>query len=175
MEVISQDILKNLSKSKKTSHKGQNGRVLVIAGSDKYHGALLMAAQTISRIVDMLYVYSTDENLELVKNLKGDLATFIGVLPGELWETIDLVDTILIGPGLEENKKTKKMVEKLLKKYPEKKVIVDATALWHVDPYLLHPNCVVTPHSREFKNVFECEPTEDNVQKMAKYFQLKTA
>ena len=40
-----------------------------------------------------------------------------------------------------------------------------------MDPYLLHPNCIVTPHSREFKNVFDCEPTEDNVKKMAKYFQ----
>ncbi|HBU06640.1 MAG TPA: NAD(P)H-hydrate dehydratase [Candidatus Magasanikbacteria bacterium] len=172
MQEVNQEILKGLTKPKKDSHKGQNGRVLIIAGSEKYHGALLMTLQTASRIVDMVYVYSPT-NQKLIEQLKSDIAVFINVFPDELWSTVDLVDSVLIGPGLEENKETKKITEKLLKKYPEKKVIVDATALWHVDPLLLHSNCIVTPHSREFENVFQCEPTSDNVLKMAKYYQCK--
>ena len=171
MKILDQAILKDLNKPKKTSHKGQNGRILIIAGSGRYHGALTMAVKTASRIVDMVYVHSTEQNLDFIKNLKSEIATFICVKNNDLWNTVELVDSILVGPGLEESRKTKKLVERLLKKYPEKKVIVDATALWHVDPHLLHPNCIVTPHSREFKNVFECDPTEDNVKKMAKYFQ----
>lgn len=174
MQVIDKTILNNLKKPDLASHKGQNGRVLIIAGSEKFHGALLMAVQTASRVVDMVYVYSPD-NQELIQKLKSEVSVFINVLPGELWDTVELVDSVLIGPGLEEDRKNKKIVEKLLKKYPEKKVVVDATAFWHLDPLLLHPNCIVTPHSREFANTFRSEPTADNVLKMAKYYQCVVA
>ena len=171
MQILDSAIINSLNKPKKTSHKGQNGRILIIAGSERFHGALMMAVKTASRIVDMVYVHSTEQNSDFIKKLKSEISTFICIKESGLWDTVGMVDSILVGPGLEENKYTKKMVEKLLKKYPEKKTIVDATALWHVDPHLLHPNCIVTPHSREFRNVFECDPTEDNVLKMAKYFQ----
>ena len=171
MELVSDSILGQLKKPNSNSHKGQNGRVLVIAGSDKYHGALLLAVQAASRLVDMVYVYSVDQNLRLIEKLKSEIAVFISVGEEELWKTIDLVDVVLIGPGLEESRANKKLVEKLLKKYPEKKTIVDATAFWHLDPLWLHPNCLVTPHSREFENTFKCAPTSENVLKMAKYYQ----
>ncbi len=174
MKIIKSDILEHLHKPDSSSHKGQNGRLLIIAGSDKFHGALLMSMQTASRIVDMVYVHSP-ANVKLIDKLKSEIAVFINVSSGELWETAELVDTILIGPGLEETKANKKLVEKILKKYPEKKVVVDATAFWHLDPLLLHPNCVVTPHSREFENTFKCESNADNVLKMAKYYQCTVA
>lgn len=170
MQTISQAVLSKLYKPSLYSHKGQNGRVLVIAGSEKYHGALLMAVQTLSRVVDMVYVYSP-ANIKLVEQLKSEISVFINILPGELWETVELADSILIGPGLDEDKNTKKILNKILTKYDNKTIIVDATALWLVDPLLLHPNCVVTPHSREFEQVFNCDHTPDNVLKMAKYYQ----
>lgn len=174
MQQITSDIVKSLYQAPETSHKGQNGRILIIAGSEKYHGALLMALQTASRVVDMVYVYSPD-NQELIKQLKSEIAVFINVLPAELWQTVDIVDSILVGPGLEESKKNKKMVEKLVKKYSEKKLIIDATATWHMNPEMLHKNCLVTPHSREFEQVFRCDPTAENVLKMAKYYQCIVA
>jgi len=170
MELVTDKILKQLNQPNKKSHKGQNGRILIMAGSAKYHGALLMAVLTTSRIVDMVYVYSTEENMEIVKKLKSEMATFISVFSNELWQTVDLVDSVLVGPGLEETEENKQLVEKLLKDYPDKKVVVDATALWHINPEILHSNCVVTPHSREFKQVFKCQPTEANVKKMAEKY-----
>lgn len=168
MKTIDKSILTKLNKPNPDSHKGENGRVLVIAGSKKYHGALLMTIKTASRIVDMVYVHSVAENLELIKDLKSKISTYIGVSKKELWDTIELVDTIIIGPGLEENRFNKKFTDKILKKYPEKKIVVDATALWYVNPKLLHKNSVVAPHSREFEHVFKCDPNSDNVLKMAK-------
>lgn len=170
MRIIYNSIFKKLYRPAPDSHKGQNGRLLVIAGSKKFHGALLLCIQTASRMVDMVYVYSTFENLELVKKLKSKIAVYINVLPKELWAMVDLVDAVIVGPGLVESKANIKLVEKLLKKYPDKKIIIDATALWHVNPNLLHKNCVVTPHSREFQNVFKCQPTAKNAQKMAKKY-----
>src|SRR3989339_41618 len=175
MELVSDSILGQLKKPNPNSHKGDNGRVLVIAGSDKYHGALLLAIQSASRLVDMVYVYSVDANLKLIEKLKSEISVFITIDGDELWKTIDLVDVVLIGPGLEESRANKKLVEKILKKYPEKKTIIDATAFWHLDPLWLHPNCIVTPHTREFENTFKCAPTPENVLKMAKYYQCVVA
>lgn len=171
MNIINKEVLNRLYKPASESHKGQNGRVLIIAGSQKFHGALLMAVQTASRVADMVYVYTTPNNRPLVKKLKSDISVFITVQDDELWDTVDTVDAILVGPGVAEDRVHKKFVEKLLKRYSHKKTIVDATALWHLDPLLLHKNCIATPHSREFENVFKCEPTPDNVLKMAKYYQ----
>lgn len=171
MELINDSILGQLKKPNPDSHKGDNGRVLIIAGSEKYHGALLLAIQSASRLVDMVYVHSVEQNLRLVEKLKSEISVFISVEAGELWETINLVDAVLIGPGLEENRTNKKLVEKILKKYPDKKTIVDATAFWHLDPFWLHSNCIVTPHTREFENTFKCAPIAENVLKMAKYYQ----
>lgn len=169
MQIIDRSIVNKLYRPDSLSHKGQNGRVLVIAGSEKYHGALLLAIQTASRLVDMVYVYSP-ANENLIEKLKNEIAVFINVFEKELWKTIDLVDSILIGPGLEENRANKKLVEKILKKYPEKKIVIDATAIWHLQPELLHDNCILTPHSREFEQIFKCDPTADNVLKMTKYY-----
>lgn len=170
MQLITSEIFSSLYRPNPKSHKGQNGRIFVIAGSEKFHGALLMSVQTASRVVDMVYVYTTKNNQGLVEKLKSEIATFINVREKELINTIELVDAILVGPGLEENKENKKLVEKILKKYPEKKVVVDATAIWHLDPTLLHKNCIVTPHSREFEQIFQCDPIAENVLKMSKYY-----
>lgn len=175
MQVIDATILNQLKKPSPDSHKGDNGRVLVIAGSEKYHGALLLAIQAASRLVDVVYVYTWEGNQHLVDLLKSETAVFINIKSDELWEKINQVDAILIGPGLPEDKNTKKILEKILVNYDSKKTIVDATAAWVVDPKLLHPNCVVTPHKVEFEHLFNCDPVPDNVLKMAKYYQCVVA
>lgn len=171
MKIINRTIFSGFCGPNPDSHKGKNGRVLVIAGSNKFHGALLMALQTASRVVDMVYVYSTESNQELVDKLKSEIAVFINIKEKELKETINLVDAILVGPGVEENKSNKKLVELLLKKYPEKRVVIDATSIWQLNPELLNKNVIITPHSREFEHIFKCDPVPDNVLKMAKYYQ----
>ncbi len=170
MRHINASVLTQLNRPNKKSHKGQNGRMLVIAGSKKYHGALLLALQTTSRIVDMVYVFSSEENTQLVQELKSDIATFISVKKDELKETIGIVDSILIGPGLPETGETIALVHDILNEHKEKKIIVDATALWHVKPECLHENTIVTPHSREFENVFDCKPNAAHTKAMARTY-----
>ncbi|PIR75399.1 MAG: NAD(P)H-hydrate dehydratase [Candidatus Magasanikbacteria bacterium CG_4_9_14_0_2_um_filter_42_11] len=178
MQTLDSAILKQLTKTNDTSHKGQNGRVLVIAGSQKYHGAMLLCIQAVSRIVDMVYVSTTENNWPLIDALKSDITTFISVKPGELEKTIQLVDSIIIGPGMETTngageeiiEENREFVHDLLKKHPDKKFVVDATALWHVNPDCLHENCIVTPHSREFEEVFKMPPSAEATQTAANSF-----
>jgi NAD(P)H-hydrate epimerase len=175
MKILTSSILQSIYHPAPDSHKGQNGRVLVIAGSKKYHGALLLAIQALSRVVDMVYVYSNVDNLALIKKLRSEIAVFIAVNKKELWSTVELVDCIVIGPGLAETSATISLTKKILKKYPHKKILIDATALWHLNPEWLHQNCVVTPHSREFVQVFKCQAIAENVLAMAKKYNAVIA
>lgn len=167
MKQVTSDVCRKLTSPDSDSHKGQNGRILVIAGSDTYHGSLLMTIQAASRIVDMVYVHSIEENLDLVQQLRSEISTFIAVGKKDVWSTVELVDAIIIGPGLEETDETVELTKKLLTTYPTKKVIVDATSFWHINPEWLHENVIAAPHSREFENVFSCHAQPKCVQNVA--------
>lgn len=178
MQQITEEIVQSLNKPKKTSHKGQNGRILIIAGSDKFHGAMLMCAKTASKIVDMVSVYTTPSNRGLIDGLKTEMSAFVAVRDEDLEKSIQAADAIVIGPGMETTdevgeekaEETRAFVHDLLKQHPNKKWVVDATALWHVETDCLHKNCLLTPHSREFQNVFALEPNAQNTKQAAQTF-----
>ena len=143
--------VKVLHKPSEKSHKGDNGKLLIIGGSKTYHGASILAAKIASKIVDLVYFSSVPENNELVKKMKSKLCDFITVSREEVFKFVKKVDAVLIGPGMEPDKETENIVNQLLKKYPSKKFILDAGALRVVDKKLLNENCIITPHKQEFK------------------------
>jgi len=169
-EKIDSKIVKNLYKPPKESHKGQNGVLLIIGGSAKFHGAPFFAAKIASKIVDLVYFSSIPENNELIKNMKGELCDFIAVPIKEALATAEKVDSILIGPGLGVSEETKQLTNRLLERYPNKKFVLDADALAVLDKKLLDKNCVVTPHKEEFKNLFGVEAEKETVVKMAQKY-----
>ena len=136
---------------KKDSHKGENGRVLVIGGSRLFHAASFWAASMASKVVDMVHFSSPAmENNELMR-VKAKEKFWEGiVIP---WEEVEHYiqedDCILIGPGMERGANTKEIVDMLLTKYPNKKWVVDGGALQEVDARLLNKNMIVTPNKRE--------------------------
>ncbi|OGH79224.1 MAG: NAD(P)H-hydrate dehydratase [Candidatus Magasanikbacteria bacterium RIFOXYB2_FULL_40_13] len=167
MQLAGAEIFKKIRRYQPASRKGDNGVVLVIAGSNKYHGALLLSVEALSRIADMVFVHSVAGNLKIIKKLKSEIATFISVKDSELEETIKRADVVLMGPGLEESKKNSDLLKKILTGYKNKKVVLDATSLWQLNPEWLNENCIVTPHKKEFEKVFGAKPIPQNVLKMA--------
>src|SRR4030042_919344 len=81
------------------SHKGQNGRLLIIGGSHLFHAASLWALQVASRIVDLVHYSSVPENNEIVRNIKSDFRNGIVVPRKDIESYIREDDCILIGPG----------------------------------------------------------------------------
>ena len=161
--------VKVLNKPEENSHKGGNGRLLIIAGSKKYHGALSFAIQAAGKIVDMIYIYTDKANRNIIEKLKPKQAEFISIEKEELTNIIkNKVDAALVGPGLDESGENKDLVNKLIKKYKTKKFILDATALRLADKSLLNKNHIITPHQDEFKALFGLPPTKANIKKMAK-------
>ncbi len=174
MEEFQKDDLKKLYVPEANSHKGMNGRVLVIGGSHLFHAASLWALKIASRIVDIVYYSSVSENNDIVKQAKREFHDGIVVPRGKLATYIQEADSIVIGPGLprsegeeEGDDNTKELTERLLKAYPEKKWVIDGGSLQVISPKLLPKSAILTPHHKEFQTLFGKEATLESVSEMA--------
>lgn len=179
MKRFNQSELKKLYVAPKDSHKGQNGKLLIVGGSHLFHGASLWALKVASRIVDMVFYSSVPENNEIVKKAKEEFRDGIVVPRSQLESYIEEADCILIGPGLprkegqmEGDDDTKELTERLFKNYADKKWVVDGGSLQVIDPSIIPQNAVITPHQGEFKKLFGQEATEETVSEMAKKYSI---
>ncbi|OGK20895.1 hypothetical protein A3C98_01665 [Candidatus Roizmanbacteria bacterium RIFCSPHIGHO2_02_FULL_37_15] len=155
--------LENIHLPQPNSHKGQNGRVLIIGGSTLFHSASIWAAEITSHFVDMVHYCSTWENEEIFVSLKRKIRNGIVVSRKDLLSYIEEDDAILIGPGMVRGKisnfpalpagrqfpisnfkdilrikdeaiYTYYLTKYLLEEYPHKKFVLDAGALQMMKP-----------------------------------------
>lgn len=166
-QIIGSDVMLCLNKNKPNSHKGENGKLLIIGGSEKYHGAPMLSAKIASKIVDLVYFASVSENNALLQKMESELCEFISVPSAEIMSMAEKADVILIGPGLDGTEKLGQFVNLLLRQFPQKKFVLDADAFKYLEKNLLSEKVVLTPHKNEFEALFECEANAENVRKMA--------
>lgn len=131
------------------SHKGQNGKLLIIGGSKLFHAASKWSLDIASKIVDMVFYSSVPSNNKLIQEAKQNFWGGIIIERSQLKNYIQEADAILIGPGMDRSLYTKILANHLLKKYPHKKWVVDAGALQMVNPKLLKEQHIITPHHQE--------------------------
>jgi len=136
------------------SHKGQNGKLLIIGGSDLFHAASKWSLDVASRLVDMVFYASVPSNNELIKEAKGVFWNGIVIEREQISDYIEEADCVLIGPGMTRSDDTAEITNDLLQKYSSKKWVVDAGALQMVDPKLLTESCIVTPHLKELWSLY---------------------
>lgn len=168
MAKIDPRILENIKLPGPNSRKGDNGRLLVIAGSEQYHGSLLYAVRTAARIVDLIYILTTAENQKFIRKFKGQTAEFIPISYSKSGFRLARLrngqggrndieeDCILIGPGTGVSKYTYNLVQTVLKS--RIRAVLDADALNVLDEKLLkllHQDVILTPHKGEFERVFK--------------------
>jgi NAD(P)H-hydrate repair Nnr-like enzyme with NAD(P)H-hydrate dehydratase domain len=137
------------------SHKGQNGKLLIIGGSQLFHAASLWALTVASRIVDLVHYASVPENNEIVQKAKEQFRNGIVVARADIHDYIKEDDCILIGPGMTRDKETEELTNSLLKRYPQKQWVIDAGALQMMDIRLIPPRAILTPHHGEFDFLIE--------------------
>lgn len=179
MKEFNEKDLKKLYTPASNSRKGDNGRVLVIGGSDLFHSPAFWAFEVISRIVDIVHFASTPMNNDILKSLKSKYINGIVIPRGKVFDYIEEDDSILIGPGLprddglsEEEESTKIITDTLLTKYPEKKWVVDGGSLQMIRSEILPKNTIITPNKKEFEMLFGVEPSVNNVKKLAKKYNI---
>ncbi|MDH5533753.1 MAG: NAD(P)H-hydrate dehydratase [Candidatus Pacebacteria bacterium] len=148
----------NLNLPQDDSHKGQNGKLLIIGGSDLFHAASRWSLDVASKFVDMLFYSSTPENNQLIKEAKQNFWNGIVIEEKDRDSYAMEADVILIGPGMTRTDDTKQAIDELIKKFPDKKMVIDAGALQMVDPMLLNKNHIITPHKKEILTLVEKIP-----------------
>jgi hydroxyethylthiazole kinase-like uncharacterized protein yjeF len=160
MQPFNPDRLKDLYIPPADSHKGQNGKVMVIGGSRLFHAASLWALEVASKIVDMVYYASVTENNDIVQQAKEQFRNGIVIPRTKIEAYMQEADSILIGPGLPRldgqepgDDDTQKLTEKLLSAYPHKKWVIDGGSLQMMNPELIPPHAILTPHAREFETL----------------------
>ncbi|MDP3987845.1 MAG: NAD(P)H-hydrate dehydratase [Candidatus Levybacteria bacterium] len=192
MEKFNEDFLKSLYRPKKESHKGQNGKLMIIGGSHLFHGASLWALKVASRIVDMVFYSSIPQNNELAQKLKSEIYDLMIVQREEIESYIQEADCVLLGPGMvrtqekmvptvdyqiknmveileieDEGIQTYYITKYLLYKYPDKKWVIDAGSLQMMEPGWLKQlkgNVIITPHRKEFSKLFNFQFSIFNFQ-----------
>ena len=161
------DDLKKLYVPPKGSHKGQNGRLLIIGGSHLFHAASLWSLTVASRIVDLVHYSSVPENNEIVAKAKEEFRNGIVVPREHSNDYIEEDDCILIGPGMTRDSETETLTNTLLKKYPKKQWVIDAGALQMMDISLIPKNAILTPHHGEFTTLWQrCQRVNGSVKEM---------
>lgn len=157
-----------LPKPKSSSHKGQNGAVLIIGGSKTYHGAPILSAIAAMRFCDLVYFHSTPENMGVVKKMKIATPNVICVQKEKFSMALSHSDCVLIGNGMEPSAATSRQVASILK--TKKKCVLDAAAIKVAPKGLLHEKAILTPHAIEFKAAFGTKATPASVAAMSKKY-----
>lgn len=179
-------IAKRLVLPSAESHKGQNGKLLIIGGSSLFHAASLWAAEMASHFVDMVHYASTKENQAIFLSLKTKFTNGMIIAQKDIEAYIKEDDVVLIGPGMvrgesEEGLYTAFLTRNVLTNFPAKRVVVDAGALQVMDPeWLLGKSVptILTPHQIEFRTLFGLDVAElslsekkESVRKMAQKYR----
>lgn len=188
--------LNKLNLPQPNSHKGQNGRVLIIGGSSLFHSASLWAAEVASHFCDMVHYSSTEENKEIFLSLKKKFHNGMVVPQEKLMEYVKEDNAILVGPGMMREEiskiqiKNQKDLQKvtnegiythlltkyLIENFPDKQFVFDAGALQMMDPswlLKLKKPAIITPHQKEFEKLFDVSIHRSNIEEKIKLVQAK--
>ncbi|MEW6528544.1 MAG: NAD(P)H-hydrate dehydratase [Candidatus Micrarchaeota archaeon] len=154
-------IFRSLHYPKESSHKGQNGKLLIIGGSKMYSGSPLFSILAARRFVDLLYFYPAQYDSFLIQAVKNIPETIVIDDLNKIKE----VDCVLFGGGMG----LAKFNTSILK--DAKKVVVDAQGFEYLPYKMINSNYILTPHVIEFERYFKIPADEKNIISMAKKYK----
>ena len=156
------DVKKLFPKRDPNSHKGMNGRVMIVGGSKEYFGApILSALGSLYSGADLVYVFVPECNFDvsrshyadlIVRQFPGDYLDMKAVTP--ILEFAKKCDCILIGPGLGEREATMEALLRIVKAL-EVPTVLDAGAIQVFQKIKDVPQqqILLTPHHNEFETL----------------------
>ena len=169
---------------KNLSSKFDYGRVVVIAGSERFPGAAALTANAaIKSGAGLVQLYSTSLHPSLLPEVipykldKTDSGSISLKNKDFLLKEIEKANVVAIGPGLSDDKETIDLINHLVDEIPEDKSIIidaDATRIINKDSKL-RQNIIITPHTGEFSRLSGIERKEIEIDstKLAKEWAEK--
>ena len=173
---------------RRSSKKGDSGKVLVVGGSYMYHGAPVLSSLAALRTgTDLVYTAVPKNNVQSTRSISPDLIVIpladskltrgsVNKLLGQIPKDLDSA-TIGMGLAIQDVEALKILVKSLLDR--DVRLSLDASALVKsILPIIKGKNVVVTPHSGEFYRLFGEEiPHEKKlkvnfIEKIAKKYSV---
>lgn len=168
------------------SHKGENGKVLVIGGSYRYTGAPALSALSVLRAGgDIAVILAPDAVSNAIRGFSPNLIvwdykgkTLNEEAVQQVSKVLEDFDTFVIGPGLVVEggaPSDRDALRAILRLLREKPVVADAGALHLLaaEPKLIGRRWVLTPHRGEFGVLVGNEKDVKALGKEAKVFAKK--
>lgn len=155
------------------SHKYNNGKLFILAGSEGYSGAAYLCAQSALRSGCGAVILGIPEGLNSIMEAKTTEAITLPLksekyLTNESYdkiaEKIVWCDAVLIGPGIGREGDTMSFVRNLYKKY-DKNFVIDADGLFAFNGHTEYlkkefNKTIITPHFGEFASLLNIETEE---------------
>lgn len=179
MKTVDSSFVQRLYIPPRTSHKGNNGRLLIIGGSHLFHAASIWSLTVASRLVDLVHYASVPENNALILKMKEEFRNGIVIHRRDVEAYIHEDDCILIGPGMvrpttqdaisaavgvsdlgqidelaDESSQTVALTHLLLTRFPHKQWVIDAGALQVLTLQDIPERAILTPHHGEFDTLW---------------------
>lgn len=157
---------------RKGSHKGENGHVLIVAGSAEKSGAAVLACKAAMRGGAGLVTLATPESAH--KLIKPKLLEVMSVrlpenkgggITADVWETLEASmkgkQVVAVGPGLTNDEGLRRLIIQLLK-HSRVPIVLDADGINAIaaDPELLKSAkapVVLTPHPGEMARLLKSD------------------
>jgi NAD(P)H-hydrate epimerase len=151
----SADLPRWLKPRRPTSHKGTNGRLVIIGGDRGTAGAIRMTGEAALRAgAGLVRVLTRAENIVPLITARPELMVHELTL-ASLEESLEWADVIVIGPGLGQQEWGKKALQKV--ENSRKPMLWDADAL---NLLAINPdkrqNRIITPHPGEAARLLNC-------------------
>lgn len=168
-----------------SGHKGDFGKVLLLAGSPGMAGAALLCSKAVLRCGAGLARLASDE--EVIRQIAGHMPEVMTLpLPAEsgkkrlerLLKALEWADALVIGPGLGRAEETRELVRELVRQSAVP-VILDADGLdaFRGKLELLderESDLCLTPHAAEFDRLSGGDPHASPHQRALKALELAT-
>jgi hydroxyethylthiazole kinase-like uncharacterized protein yjeF len=162
----------------KSSHKGDNGHVLIIAGSKSMPGAAAMAARSALRSgAGLVTVAAVDSVCQAVAShlpecvflpLDGKDGSISSTAADQVLRSAQRYDAAVVGPGLGQSDSTRDFLRRLWEDWDVPTVVdADALNLSVLGADLPDGECVLTPHPGEMSRLMESSVAEVELDRFA--------
>jgi len=160
-----------------SSSKYRAGSVLVVGGSRGLTGAAMLAALAAFRADAGYVAVAAPESalpvlearlLEAVKRPLPEDASgrLVPRAADAVVDAADKADAVALGPGLGRSDGTKELVRILLERL-DVPVVLDADALWELEPFTRRAPTILTPHAGELARLLETDAREVDTHRLA--------